>query len=212
MSDDDLRALLASPALDLAPPADLLAGVRRGARRVRRRRAAGGAVAVVLALAGVVSVGSRPAGPSPGQVALAPDSRFPDATTPVAVLERLNGGEVVTFFEGARWCTASSRADTTQACSRNVGTVVQPFAFLRGQGTESLSVDADGLVAGLLGTGAGSVRVTLADGRVLAAATTAPGGFVRPVWWLRVPRGAAVSALTAYDPAGQVLATRPMTR
>ncbi len=210
MSEPDLRALLGAPALDLEPPADLVEGVRRGARRVRRRRAVGGAALGVVALVGVVSVVPRLGGDRPitGQVALAPDSRFPAATTPIAVLEQLNGGEVVTYFEGARWCTASSRADTTTACSRNVGAVVQPFAFLRGQGTESLSVDADGLVAGLLGDGIASVEVELADGTTVSAQSAQPAGFVRAVWWLRVPAGGVVVGYSARDGSGEVVTRR----
>ncbi len=208
MTESDLRALLASPTLDLEPPTDLVEGVRLGARRVRRRRAVGAAALAVAALAGVASVAPRIGGPTPGQVALAPDSRFPDATTPIAVLERLNGGEVLTFFQGARWCTASSRADTSTTCSRNVGAVVQPFAFLSGQGTDSLSVDADGLVAGLLGDGIASVEVEFADGMTVSAHSVQPTGFARAVWWLRVPAAGVVTGYTAVDVSGQVVARR----
>ena len=210
MTEPDLRALLASPALDLEPPADLVEGVHRGARRVRWRRAAGTAALALVVLVGAASVVPRLQAdkPTTGQVALPPDSRFPQSTTPIAVLERLNGGEVVTFFEGARWCTASSRADTSTTCSRNIGAVVQPFAFLSRQGTESLSVDADGLVAGLLGDGVATVEVELSDGRTIRARSEQPGGFARAVWWLRVPAGAVVVGYTARDDRGQPVARR----
>lgn len=209
-----LGALLGSPALDLEPPVDLVEGVRRDARRVHRRRNIGTVALSVLLVAGAVTVVPPLVGgdhrDGAGQVAqvLPPDSRFPGATSPIAVLARINGGEVVSWFEGNRWCTGASRVDTARLCSRGVGAKVAPFAFVRDRGNETLTIDADGLVAGLLGTGVEHVRVRLSDGTTVPTTRTQPEGFVRPVWLLRVPRGLTVDALVAYDAAGSVVATR----
>lgn len=215
MNDDELAALLRSPALSLAPPPDLIAGVQRGARRVRRRRAAGTALLSLVLLAGAVTVGPQlirnlTGGPGDGEqfARLAADSRFPAATTPVLLLAQLHGGEVLTWFEGNHWCTASARADLNRACSRNIGAQVPPFAFLRGPRTESLTVDDDFLVAGVLGSQVVAVQVRLSDGSTARARTAQPLNFPRPVWWLAVPQGVTVQGYTALDAADKPVADR----
>jgi hypothetical protein len=134
------------------------------------------------------------------------DRRFSDATTPVVRLAELNGGEVLTFFVGQEWCTAAVRVGTARSCSRALGAQVQPFAFLRRPGNESLTVDADTLAAGVLGTAVARVELRFTDGSEVEAATTSPRGFPWPVWWAHVPRGERVEAYTAYDDAGAELA------
>ena len=211
MRDDELTALLRSPSFELEPPGDLLEGVRRDARRVRRRHAVGTALAsvAVLVAGAVVAPGLvgvlRGPDSAPAQVALAPDSRFPEASSTVYRLASLHGGEVLTFFEGRSWCTASVRLDRAKACSRTVGYDLAPFAFLVPRGSESLTVDGDGLVAGLLGKGVERVDVHLSDGTVRTAEQAQPRGFVRPVWWLSVPPSTEVAGATAHGPDGEVL-------
>jgi hypothetical protein len=210
MRDDELSTLLRSPALALEPPPDLVEGVRSGARRVRRRRVAGAATLAVVLLGAAalgVALPDRPSGAPADSYAVSPgDQRFPDATTPVVRLATLNGGEVLTFFVGQQWCTAAVRVGTARSCSRALGAQVQPFAFLRRPGNESLTVDADSLVAGVLGTDVARVEVRLSDGTEVEAATTSPRGFPWPVWWAHVPRGERIATYTAYDDAGEELA------
>ena len=215
MNDAELAALLRSPAFSLAPPPGLVEGVQHGARRVRRRRAAGTAMLSLALVAGAVTVGPQLVASltgdngESGQVArLAADSRFPNATTPVLLLAELNGGEVLTWFEGTRWCTASARAGINSACSRNVGAQVPPFAFLRVPSTESLTVDNDSLAAGVLGSEVAAVQVRLSDGSTAPARVAQPQGFPRPVWWLAIPRGITVERYTALDAAGEPIADR----
>lgn len=212
MRDDELSTLLRSPALALEPPPDLVEDVRVEARRVRRRRAVGAsALSVVLLGAAALAGTALLADPSPGgpaeSYAVSPgDERFPEATTPVVRLAELNGGEVLTFFKGQSWCTAAVRIGTARSCSRAVGAQVQPFAFLRRPGNESLTVDDDSLVAGVLGTGVARVQVTFTDGSEVDAATASPRGFPWPVWWAQVPRGERIETYTAYDEADEELA------
>jgi hypothetical protein len=208
--DDELSTLLRSPALALDPPPDLVEEVRSGARRVRRRQVAG-ATALSVVLLGAAALGlalpESPSGAPADSFAVSPgDARFPDATTPVVRLAELNGGEVLTFFKGQRWCTAAARIGTADFCSRAVGAQVPPFAFLIPPGVDALTVDDDSLVAGLLGTDVARVQVRFSDGTEVDAATTSPRGFPWPVWWAHVPRGERVEAYTAYDDAGAELA------
>ena len=86
-----------------------------------------------------------------------------------------------------------------------------PFAFLRAPGNETLTVDRDTLVAGVLGTGVARVRVELSDGRELTANDVEADGFPRPVWWMQVPAGVSVTGYTAYDAAGGVVVTMQAT-
>ncbi len=208
MRDDELTALLRSPALSLDPPVDLVASVHQGARRVRRRRTAGVVAlsAAALGCAALVGPGLLGEGERPPETVAAPlASRFPQATTSVERLERLNGGDVVTFFVGTRWCTASSRTLVNDGCRGYVGTgPVAPFALTVAPGDDTLSVDRDTVTAGVLGTGVSRVTVELTDGTVLEARTVQGEGFPRPVWWAAVPRGGTVQGYTAYDGAGQV--------
>ena len=216
MRDEDLSPLLSSPELDLEPPRDLLASVERGARRVRRRRTAGVAALSAVALGSAALVG-------PGLLDT-PDRRpdvasrdlarlFPDATSEVLPLAGLAGGTVYTYFRGGQWCTVSKRtgpANTTCAGSLPPGRV-RPFAFVRGPGTESLAVDRDFLVAGLLGDGVASVELELVDGRVLTASRARGDGFPRDVWWQQLAPGDRVSGYAARDAAGDVLETLVVT-
>ena len=214
MRDEELSTLLRSPALDLEPPLGLAERVRQGARRTRRRQAVGAAGLAAVAVVGAALVG--PAlldrrGDAATDVASDDVSRlFPAATTDVVALADLNGGTVYTWFQGRQWCTASKRfgaPNTTCAGSLPDGPV-PVFGYLRGPGTESLAVDRDFLVAGVLGDGVSSVEVVLPGDRVLRASTVEADGFPRPVWWQDLPAGTRVLEYVARDAAGAVLQRR----
>lgn len=216
MRDDELTTLLRSPALSLDPPPDLLCSVRQGARTVRRRRAAGAAALSALLLGGAALVGpgllqateSRPDVVSPELARL-----FPDATSEVVPLADLSGGTVYTYFRGGQWCTVSKRTGPPNTtCAGSLPRAgVRPFAFVRGPGTESLTVDRDFLVAGLLGDGIASVEVELADGQVLPATMSRGDGFPRPVWWRQLGPADRITGYAARDAGGDVVETLVVT-
>lgn len=214
MRDDELTALLRSPALALEPLPDLAGTAVAGARRVQRRRTAGTVALSVLAVAvatltgpGLVRGLTTPPVDPPDRVASDLSALFPDATSDVELLEAVNGGRVVTWFEDRRWCTAAVRTGTADGCSRALGVNVPPFAFVRRPGDERVTVDRDGVVAGVLGTDAVRVEVALSDGSTPVVSQTSARGFPRPVWWTPVPAGVTVERLTAYDAAGSVVGT-----
>ena len=213
MRDDDLSALLRSPALSLDPPQDLVASVHRGARRVQRRRTAGVAAlsAAALACAVIVVPGLLRDGTGPRErVAVTPgDPRFPEATSPVVTLAELNGGEVVTFFEGTSWCTTSVRTAQSSSCGFVGAGRLAPFAHMTVPGQASTRVDDDYVLAGVLGSDVARVEVQV-GGSEVEAETASPEGFPRPVWWVPVPAGVRVEAVTAYDSAGEPVATRDL--
>lgn len=216
MREDDLAALLRSPALGLEPPRDLLEGVQAGARTVRRRQAAGTVALSVVAVLVAVLVGPGLLGggaDEPDERVVQPASpfaeRFPLATSSFELLENLNDGEVVTWFQGRRWCTAAIRVRTAEGCSGALGATVPPFAFLRLPGHETLTVDRDTLVAGVLGTGVEEVRVVLSDGSSPVVSAVSGRGFPRPVWWTAVPPGTSLRSVTAHDEAGGVVGSYP---
>lgn len=209
MKESELGALLASASLDLEPPADLVDGVRRGARRARRRRAVGSAALAVLVVAGAASLVPSLTGDDGQQdrveqAAAARDPRFPEATTSVQALTDLNGGTVLTFFRGRQWCTASVRSSAPNtACAGPVGAVVRPFSFTRGP-EDSVRIDRDYVVTGLLGDGVDRVEVELATG-TRTASTVDAQDFPRAVWWQDVRSGDRVLAYVAYAADGTVL-------
>ncbi|MCW2678639.1 MAG: hypothetical protein JWM62_40, partial [Frankiales bacterium] len=165
--------------------------------------------AVALACAGLMLPGLLGGGERVDRVAVSPaDPRFPEATSAVATLAELNGGEVVTFFKGISWCTASVRAAQNQSCGGFVGKGrVGAFAYTTVPGQASVRVDDDEVMAGVLGTDVVRVVVQLEDGSEVEASTTSPQGFPRPVWWVAVPSGARVQEATAYDADAQAVAT-----
>lgn len=213
MRDDELATLLRSPSLALEPPADLLEGARSGARRVRRRQRAGlaGAAALLVATAALGGAGlAGDRGDRPPDVATEQlQELFPDATTQVVPLARIRGGTVYTYFRGSQWCTVSRRTGPPNStCAGSLpASGVRPFAFLRGPGTESLAVDQDHLVAGILGDGISAVEVELADGRVLEAALARGQGFPRPVWWVQLGPEDRVTGYTASEPGRELTHT-----
>lgn len=213
MRDDELSSLLRSPVLSLDPPADLAQSAQAGARRVHRRRQSAAAALAVVLLGAAGLAGSGLLGGSsdrPPDVA-SPDLRalFPESTTEVVPLARINGGTVYTYFRGSQWCTVSKRTGPPNStCAGSLpATGVAPFGFLRGPGTESLTVDRDFLVAGVLGDEIASVDVELVGGQVLAAEVARGEGFPRPVWWRQLAPGDQVAGYTARDEDGAAVQT-----
>lgn len=219
----DLSDLMRSPELGLEPRPGLARDVRRSALVLRRRRrvaAGGGAVAALaLAVGGAVVV--------PGLVGedrLVPSrtAGVAGATTPVIVLQDLNGAEAVTYWKGRSWCYGVSRVTTTHGCTNGVRGA-DDFPAVAGPAESALRVD-DGqaserqLVAGLLGDRVARVEVLLTGERTPAsgqpevtrarAATERRADFPRGVWWIEVPRESRVAGYIAYDAAGLELATR----
>jgi hypothetical protein len=216
---EELSALLRSPALSLEPPPDLLEGVRRGARRTRRgQRAAvaalSGTAVLVAALAVPALLDARGGPPSTDVADTLPSelaARIDGETTSVELLESLNGGRVVTYFQGTRWCTAAMRTVVNDGCRGYVGAgTLGPFALLLPSGHETLSVDRDSVVAGVLGTGVERVTVELSDGTTEPASAVSGRGFPRPVWWAAVPRGTTVVSYTARGPGDVVVERLPV--
>ena len=212
MREDELSTLLRSPALALEPPPDLVQEVRAGARRVRRRQAAGIAALSAVALGSAALVGPALLEARQDRPDIASDDlrlQFPDATSDVVPLTDLAGGTVYTYFRGGQWCTVSKRTGppNTTCAGAVSATGVRPFAFVRGPGTESLTVDRDFVVAGVLGDGVERGEVELLDGRVLRASTVDAAGFPRPVWWQDLAPGERVAGYTARDANGEPVET-----
>lgn len=215
--DDDLRLLLRSPALSLEPAADLSAVVRRRARQHRRRvRTAAASVTAALVVAGVL-IGPSLQGSiddlSNGRDQTAKDqtdARAPAATTEVVTIQNINGAELITWFEGARWCTAIARQTTKDACLGPVNPEHEGFSWVMPSGSPSLTVDDVHVVAGLLPPGASRVRVRMKGGREYAAAVVDGARFVMPVWSARIDDSAyPVEYFVAYDNSGREIARKP---
>ena len=212
--DSDLRVLLQSPALTLEPPATLPEVVRRNARRHRlRTRVAGAGTALALVVGGVLlgpglktSLEERRSDRSQS-AGFAVDPRFPAATTEVVPLLRINNADVVTWFEGARWCTATTRQTTKDACLGPVNPDHQGFSWILPSGSPSLTVDAEHVVAGVVPPGATRIAVHMKDGREYPAAIADSARFPVQVWSTRVDDSAyPVEYYVAYDSAGQEIA------
>ncbi|MCU1692721.1 MAG: hypothetical protein JWM64_1812 [Frankiales bacterium] len=212
----DLSSAMRSPSLELLPPPGLDEVVRRRAGRVRRRRRAAGSVLGVAAVVGAVAVvpGLGLPGATEGQLAT-PDRSYGirTATSEVLLLERLNGADVVAYYEDDEPCVAAIRVKRDRDCGPGVSSAsLSPLPYVFPADDPSLRVDARQLVAGLLGASAQSVRVTLADGRSLPARTTRGRGFALPVFAVEVPAGALATAVEALGPDGALLQRRPLTR
>jgi hypothetical protein len=187
--DSDLRSLLQSPALSLEPPVDLSSDVRRQAGRLRtRRRATAGGVLAVVVLAGFVlgpalsssveSLRNR----TDQSAGFQPDKRFPAATTEVVTLRQINGAQVVTWFEGADWCTATTRVTRQKTCLGAVDPQHQGFSWVVPARSPSVTVDDQHVVAGIAPPGANRVIVHFDEGRFFEATIVDGGGFPVPVW------------------------------
>ncbi|MDX6197924.1 MAG: hypothetical protein QOJ79_1075 [Actinomycetota bacterium] len=216
--EDDLRVLLRSPALTLEPPTTLPDVVRRKARRRRMRARAGGAVGFLAVVAigllagpglkdsidGLRSDRSQPA-------ELKPDPRFPTATTEVVTLQRINGAEVLTWFEGADWCTATTRVKHQKTCLGPINPAHQGFSRIVPSGSASVTVDNEHMVAGLVPPGASSVVVHMKDGREYDAQFADGARFLVPVWSSRIDDSTfPVEYYAAFDSVGREIARQPV--
>ncbi len=216
MIDDDLRLLLRSPALTLEPPETLAADVRRGARRQRlRARAGAGALAGALVAIGVLA-GPDLAGSVDGlrnhpnqSAGVRPDPRAPAATTEVVTLQTINGAQVLTWFEGADWCTATTRITRQKTCLGAVDPQHRGFSWLVPSRSPSVTVDNEHVVAGIVPPGASRVGVHMSDGREFEGEIVVGSRFPVPVWSTRVDDShGRVAYYVAYDLAGREIARK----
>lgn len=215
--EDDLRELLRSPALTLEPPAALPDAVRRNARRHRlrtRAACAGAALAVVAAglLVGPALKDSLDELSSNRDQTAVPehDPRAPAATTEVVTLQRINGAELITWFEGSRWCTATTRQTTRDSCLGPANPQHEGFSWIFASGSPSVTVDDEHVVAGLAPPGASRVAVHMKDGREYDAAIINTPRFVLPVWSARVDDSAyPVEYYVAFNNLGGEIARMP---
>jgi hypothetical protein len=216
-AEDALRVLLRSPALALEPPTTLPDAVRRRAGRHRlRTRAAGVSGVALLAVTAALLAPSLhlfreglPDGDTqPAE--FKPDPRFPAATTDVVTMQRINGAEVLTWFEGARWCTATTRQTTKDSCLGPANPQHKGFGWVMAAGSASLTVDDAHVVAGLVPPGASRVVVHMRDGRDYRASVVDSARFVVPVWSVRVDdRRSPVAYYVAFDSTGREIARQP---
>lgn len=217
MTDDDLELLMRSPALTLEPPASLAGTVRRHARRRRLQlRAISSVVAVTTAAAGLllgpgIVDSARRIGDRPDQSAgRQTDPRFPAATTDVVTLQTINGASVLTWFQGADWCTATTRVNRQQTCLGPVNPDHQGFSWVVPARSPSVTVDDQHVVAGIVPPGASRVLVHMTDGREFQATVVDGARFPRPVWaalLIEDPPG-IVDYYAAFDPAGREIARK----
>ena len=215
--DDDLRLLLHSPALTLDPPQSLVEDVRRGARRRRLRTRVGGAALATVVVAGGLALGPAVADSVSGlrsrggqTTGLTRDPRAPAATSEVVTLQQINGAQVLTWFEGSTWCTATTRITREKSCSGPINPEHQGFSRVLASGSPSVTVDAEHVVAGLLPPGASRVVVHMKDGREYEAKVIDGGRFLQPVWSARVDdRDFPVEYYLAYDTGGHEVSRKP---
>ena len=216
-TDDDLRLLLRSPALMLEPTPTLTEDVRRQARRrrARNRTAAGAATAALVVVGVLVGPGvktavdelregrNQPAG-------VRADPRFPAATTDVVTLQRINGAEVLTWFEGSRWCTATSRVTQKDTCLGPVDADNEGFSWVLPTGSPSLTVDDQHVVAGIVPSGASRVVVHMSDGREFEGVIATGSRFPASVWSTLVADNVgSVQYYAAFDRLGREVARQP---
>ena len=187
--DGELRTLLHSSALSLEPSPSLSEDVRRSARRLRlRHRLEAGAIAALVVVGGLVlgpaiSGGVESLINRPTQTAgLHPDPRFPAATTEIVTLQQINGAQILTWFEGGEWCTATTRVTRAKTCLGPVDPEHQGFSWVVPARSPSVTVDDQHVVAGILPPGAVRVIVHFDEGRSFEANVFEGSRFPRPVW------------------------------
>jgi hypothetical protein len=215
--DNDLRTLLQSPALSLEPPVSLASDVRRSARRFRlHQRVAAGGVAAALVVGGLVlgpalsdsveSLRNR----SEQSAGFQPDKRFPAATTEVVTLRQINGAEVVTWFEGADWCTATTRVTRQKTCLGAVDPQHQGFSWVVPARSPSVTVDDQHVVAGIVPPGAVRVIVHFDEGRYFEGTLVEGDGFPVQVWsaLLQDDGHGRIDYYAAFDATGREIARK----
>lgn len=218
MTDDDLALLLQSPALTLEPPAALAGEVRRRARRQQLRMRATSGVVAIAVVAGGLLVGPaiadsvRHYGDRATQSAgTQTDPRFPGATTEIVTLRSINGASILTWFEGADWCTATTRVNRQKTCLGPVNPEHQGFSWVVPARSPSVTVDDQHVVAGIVPPNATRVIVHIDDGRMFDGTIFDGAGFPRPVWaaLLFDDGHGAVDYYAAYDSLGREIARKP---
>jgi hypothetical protein len=207
---DDLRVLLRSPALALDPPATLAQAVRRQARRQRLATRAAAGVTAVAAVVALVALGPALIGAVDGlhngpdqSAGLKPDPRAPTATSDVVTLQTINGADILTWWQGSRWCTATTRITRQDTCVGPVDPRHRGFSSVLPPGSPSLIVNSSHVAAGVLPPDATRVVVHMKSGRAYEAAIFQGAGFVRPVWSVLVDdRRTTVDYYAALDDSG----------
>jgi hypothetical protein len=214
--DSDLRLLLRSPALTLEPPAALPDVVRRKARRHRMRTRATAATATLAVIVTGLLVGpgvrtsleSRRNSSSQANP-FKPDPRFPAATTEVVTLQQINGAQILTWFQGSDWCTATTRVKHLETCLGPVNPDHQGFSYVASARSASVTVDNEHVVAGLVPPGASRIVVHMKDGREYDAEVVDGARFVLPVWSARVDDSSSpVEYYVAFGHLGQEIARK----
>jgi hypothetical protein len=215
--DSDLRVLLQSPELSLDPPPGLPEGVRRSARRLRRRRRLEAAAVVALVVVGGLVLGPAISGGveslrnRPNQSAgFERDPRFPAATSEIVTLKQINNAQVLTWFEGADWCTVTTRVTRARTCLGPVEAAHQGFSFVVPAGSPSVTVDDQHVVAGILPPGASRVIVHFDEGRSFDASVFESPRFRRPVWaaLLLDDKHGRIDYYAAFDSTGKEIARK----
>ena len=120
------------------------------------------------------------------------------ATSEVVLLERVNGADVVAFFEDDLPCASAIRVTRSKTCAQNVSPgSTAPFPALFDLAARGLRVDGVQLVGGLVQPQAVRVRLDLEEGPPVDAQIRRGEGFPFPVFFAELPRGAVVAAVVA---------------
>ena len=215
-TDEDLRLLLRSPALDLEPPPGLADAVRAQARRSRRTRRGAAALAAVAVVG--LGVAVTPAVTTAiedlqeradQEPAFQEDEAFPDATSDVVTMRTVAGAQVVTWYEGDRWCTAASRETTERTCQGPVRETDPGLPRYLDPSAPSMQVQRWSMAAGVMGNDVRRVRLHLVDGREFESEPHEGRGFVLPVWSALItgPIG-EVAYVAGYDALGREVTRR----
>ena len=215
--DEDLRVLLRSPALTLEPRATLPDDVRRRARSHRVRVRTGGAIITAALVSTAVLLGPGLASSfdslrngAKQADSFKPDPRFPQATSPVLTMRQINGANLLTWFEGASWCTVTTRVTSQKTCVGPVSADHRGFSWVLPARSPSLTVDNQHVVAGIVPPDASHVVVHMKDGREFDGEFVDDSRFPRPVWSALIDDShGTVAYYVALDPTGTEIARKP---
>ena len=214
--DRDLRLLLRSPALDLEPPPGLADAARAGARRARRLRRSAAALATVAVVGLGVAVAPAAStwleelqGRSDDAPTFTQDKAFPDATSDIVTMRTVGGAQVVTWYEGDRWCTAPSRAGGERACAGPVRATDLGLPRYLDPDAPSMRISRWSMASGLAGSDVARVRLHMVDGREFESEVHEGRGFVLRAWSALItgPVG-DVAYVAGYDALGREVARR----
>ena len=143
--------------------------------------------------------------------AITRDPRYPAATTEVVTLQRINGAEINTWFEGSDWCTATTRVNRQKTCLGAVNPAHVGFSWIVPARSPSVTVDDQHVVAGIVPPGATRVVVHMTDGREFDGVIVDGTRFPTQVWSTLLVDDSvgAVQYYAAYDNNGQEIARKP---